>query len=264
LTYAELAPKLSRALGYKVSATTVFREAKRNGWRDVAKYTRLWLEDEHKEQRRAWAGKKLNEIRDRKDPWACRIDIDEKMFRCFTAKRKSKNRPAGTIEMKDYALTAETFIALLKEHVIPDAVKKMSWALEIVIKMDNARAHIGNDLVAKVDAFGRTLKPPVRIELQPPNSPDTNLNDLCFFSSLASAVSKQHMPDPDTLAKEVTRLFDTWHTTDKLAKLWAIKTACLSKIWESEGDNDYKPPCPSSGRAERAEGRAPRNKPRYL
>lgn len=33
LTYEELAPKLSRALGYKVSATTIFREAKRNGWR---------------------------------------------------------------------------------------------------------------------------------------------------------------------------------------------------------------------------------------
>ena len=93
MTYAELAPKLSRALGYKVSATTVFREAKRHGWRDVAKYTRPWLEDEHKEQHRAWAGKKLNEIRDGKDPWACRIDIDEKMFRCFTAKRKTKKSP---------------------------------------------------------------------------------------------------------------------------------------------------------------------------
>ena len=43
LTYAELAPKLSRALGYNVSATTIFRTAKRNGWRDVAKYTRPWL-----------------------------------------------------------------------------------------------------------------------------------------------------------------------------------------------------------------------------
>jgi len=322
LTYEELAPKLSRELGYKVSATTIFREAKRNGWRDVAKYTRPWLEPEHKAQRRAWAGKKLNEIRDGKNPWAFRIDIDEKMFRCFTAKRKSKksptdleaesngrvrvkskthipqtmflaavaqpdkkhkfdgrigmyrcakpvpakrksrNRPAGTIEWKDYSLTAETFMALLKENVIPDAVKKMSWAPEIVIQMDNARAHTGSNLVKEVNDYGRTLKPPVRIELQPPNSPDTNLNDLCFFSSLASAVSKQHTPNPDILAKEVTRLFDTWHTTDKLTKLWAIKTACLSKIWETEGDNDYKLPRLSSGRAGRAEGRAPRNKPR--
>jgi transposase len=279
MTYEELAPKLSRALGYKVSATTIWRYAKRNGWRDVAKYTRPWLEDDHKKQRHAWAAKKLNEIRDGKDPWYCRIDIDEKMFRCFTAKRKTKksptdleaesngrvrvkskthipqtmflaavaqpdkknkfngrigiyrcakpvpakrksrNRPAGTIEWKDYALTAETFMALLKEHVIPDAVKKMSWAPEIVIQMDNARAHTGSNLVKEVNDYGRTLKPPVRIELQPPNSPDTNLNDLCFFSSLASAVSKQHTPNPDILAKEVTRLFNTWHTTEKLTKL---------------------------------------------
>ena len=75
-------------------------------------------------------------------------------------------------------------------------------------------------------------------------------------------MSKQHTPNPDILAKEVTRLFNTWHTTEKLTKLWAIKTACLSKIWESEGDNDYKLPRLSSGRAGRAEGRAPRNKPR--
>jgi len=322
LTYAELAPKLSRALGYNVSATTIFRTAKRNGWRDVAKYTRPWLEEDHKKQRLAWAGKKLNEVKDGKNPWACRIDIDEKMFRCFTARRKSKksptdlaaettgrvrvkskthvpqtmflaavaqpdaahnfdgrigiyrcakpvaakrsskNRDKGTIEMKDYALTAETFMALLKDHVIPDAVEKMSWAPEIVIQMDNARAHIGSDLVNKVNEHGRTLTPPVRIELQPPNSPDTNINDLCFFSSLASAVSKQHTPNPDTLAKEVTRLFKTWHTRDKLMKLWDIKTACLTKIWESEGDNDYKLPRLSSGRAARAEGRAPRNRPR--
>jgi hypothetical protein len=153
-------------------------------------------------------------------------------------------------------------MSAIPDHVIPDAVKKMSWATEIVIQMDNARAHTGHDLVTKANAHGRTLKPPVRIEMQPPNSPDTNLNELCFFSSLASAVSKQHTPDPDTLAKEVTRLFETWHTPDKLTKLWAIKTACLCKIWGIEGDNDYKTHRLSSGRAGRAEGRAPRNKPR--
>ena len=55
------------------------------------------------------------------------------------AKRKSKNRPAGTIKVKDHALTWETFMALLKENVM-----KMSWAREIVNKIDSARAHIGN------------------------------------------------------------------------------------------------------------------------
>ena len=40
-----------------------------------------------------WAGNKLNEIRDWRDPWACRIDIDKKIFRCFTAKRKTKKSP---------------------------------------------------------------------------------------------------------------------------------------------------------------------------
>ena len=69
--------------------------------------------------------------------------------------------------------------------------------------MDNARAHVGGDLVAEMNAFGATKKPKVRIELQPANSPDTNINDLCFFSSLASAVSKVRTPDPEALAKAV-------------------------------------------------------------
>ena len=122
------------------------------------------------------------------------------------SKRKSKNSPAGTIKWKHYSLTTKTFMAKLK-HVIPDAVNKMSWVPEMIIQMDNARAHIGSDLVRKVNSYRRKLKPPVLVEMQPPNSPDTNINDLCFFSSLASAVSKHYTPNPETLAKEMTRLF---------------------------------------------------------
>ena len=106
-----------------------------------------------------------------------------------------------------------------------------------------------------MDALGRTLEPSVRIEMQPLSSPDTNINDLCFFSSLASAVSKQHMPDPDTRAKEVTSLFNTWHTTDTLTKLWAIKTACLEKVWNCKGDNDFKLLRSSSARGARGGAR---------
>ena len=35
------------------------------------------------------------------------------------------------------------------------------------------------------------------------NSPETNINDLCFINSLASAVSKVRTPDPEALAKAV-------------------------------------------------------------
>ena len=78
--------------------------------------------------------------------------------------------------------------------------------------------------------------------MQPANSPDTNINDLCFFSSLASAVSKVHTPDPEALAKAVEDKYWTWHSTAKLAKLWQLKTAVCGCIWLNDGDNDYKLP----------------------
>ena len=132
-------------------------------------------------------------------------------------------------------MTAEFFKKMLKEKVIPAICEKMSWAKEVVIQMDNARAHIGGDLVDEVNAFGATKKPKVRIELQPANSPDTNINDLCFFSSLASAVSKVHTPDPEALAKAVEDKYWTWHSTAKLAKLWQLKTAVCGCIWSNNG-----------------------------
>ena len=256
---------------------------------------------------------------ERQDPRYCVVDIDEKIFRCFTRKRKtkkdpdwvaedqrgsvrvkskshipqtmflsavaqpekkhkfdgrigifrcaeeavtlrkSKNRDAGIKYMKDVPVTADFFKKMLKEKVIPAICEKMSWAKGVVIQMDNARAHVGGDLVREVNAFGATKNPKVRIEMQPANSPDTNINDLCFFNSLASAVSKVRTPDPEALAKAVEDKYWTWHSTAKLAKLWKLKTAVCACIWSNNGDNDYKLPHNVEGSAG---GRAPRNKPR--
>ena len=195
---------------------------------------------------------------DRKHKFDGRIGI----FRCAeeaVTLRKSKNRDAGIKYMKDVPVTADFFKKMLKEKVIPAICEKMSWAKEVTIQVDNARAHIGGDLVREVNAFGATKNPKVRIEMQPANSPDTNINDLCFFNSLASAVSKVRTPDPEALAKAVEDKYWTWHSTAKLAKLWKLKTAVCACIWSNNGDNDYKLPHNVEGSAG---GRAPRNKPR--
>jgi transposase len=320
-TYRELAHGLKKRIGFVVSHVAIWRMAKKKDWRDVPKYTRPWLTDEQKEARRKWAAEKLEQaMRGRGEgPWYCHVDIDEKIFRCFTRKRKTKKDPEWLAEdqrgstrvkskshipqtmflsavaqpepkhkfdgrigifrcaekaftqrkskyrdkgveyMKDVPVTADFFKTMLKEKVIPAICEKMSWAKEVVIQMDNARAHIGGDLVAEMTAFGATTKPKVRIEMQPANSPDTNINDLCFFSSLASAVSKTQTPDPEALAKAVEDKYWTWHSTAKLAKLWQLKTAVCGCIWSNDGDNDYKLPHGVGGGAA---GRAPRNKPR--
>ena len=68
LTFRELAQKLSRRIGFVVSAATIWRTAKREGWVQVAKYTRPWLTDEQILARLKWAAEKLELARRGKDP----------------------------------------------------------------------------------------------------------------------------------------------------------------------------------------------------
>ena len=48
------------------------------------------MTDEQKEARRKWVAEKLEMVRRGLDPWYCVVDIDEKIFRCFTRERKTK------------------------------------------------------------------------------------------------------------------------------------------------------------------------------
>ena len=98
LTYRELAKALKRRIGFAVSAVTIWRTAKREGWVDVAKYTRPWLTDEQILARLKWAAEKLQKEKRGEDPWYCVVDIDEKIFRCFTRKRKTKKDPEWVAE----------------------------------------------------------------------------------------------------------------------------------------------------------------------
>ena len=55
--------------------------------------------------------------------------------------------------------------------------------------------------------------------MQSSNSPDTILNDLYFFSNLASAVSKTLTPNMEVLAQVVEKTCRSWHTAKRLDKL---------------------------------------------
>lgn len=78
---------------FSASCDHVWRTAKREGWVDVAKYTRPWLTDEQILARLKWAAEKLKQSRQGLDPCYCVVDIDEKIFRCFKRKRKAKKDP---------------------------------------------------------------------------------------------------------------------------------------------------------------------------
>ena len=105
------------------------------------------------------------------------------------AKRSSKNRRAGAIEMKPMeSIKMDVCREFLIEKVLPAIRAK--WPQEnsnkpIYIQQDNAPSHVApNDKlfcqVAKEGGFD------IRLILQPPNSPDLNILDLGFFSSIQS------------------------------------------------------------------------------
>jgi hypothetical protein len=102
------------------------------------------------------------------------------------AAKRSKNREKGTLEIKAVKVTRDVMRDYLCQLVVPAIQDK--WPDEdvgrtIYIQQDNAKPHVlPNDegfrqAVAQTDLD-------IRLMQQPPNSPDLNVLDLCFFRSL--------------------------------------------------------------------------------
>ena len=75
---------------------------------------------------------------------------------------------------------------------------------------------------------------------QPPNSPDTNINDLAFFRSIASLQHKIGAgTNKGTLIGSVYEAYEQYHWK-KLRNSWLTLQCCYNSIIESYGGNDYK------------------------
>ena len=77
---------------------------------------------------------------------------------------------------------------------------------------------------------------------QPAQSPDVNVNDCAFFSSLQTQIMKQGTYNTKReeyldLVKEEFGAFDPY----KLDRIWAIMYDNLRSILKNRGGNDYKP-----------------------
>ncbi|CAA0807020.1 Unknown protein [Striga hermonthica] len=109
------------------------------------------------------------------------------------AQRNSRNRQAGTMEMK--AITSvkrENVKAFLIEKVIPSIIEKWprsDYGETIYVQQDNARTHVlpnDPDFVAAASQNGFDI----RLTCQPPNSPDLNILDLGYFRAIQSLQQK--------------------------------------------------------------------------
>lgn len=116
----------------------------------------------------------------------------------------------------------------------------------INLQMDNATPHVGNDNIERLNWFSASREDGFTITytLQPPNSPDIDVNDMCFFRSLASQASKLANVRSDSyenIVCNVVRAFDNY-PADAIYRAYAETFAVYREILKHCGGNDFKMP----------------------
>ncbi len=174
------------------------------------------------------------------------------------AKRKSKNRVAGTIETKAIvSVTKEVVKACLIEKVLPAIKEKWphtSPGRTIYIQQDNAKPHIKADDFDFQEAARRTGLN-VQLVCQPPNSPDMNVLDLGFFRAIQSLQHQQSLKNIDELVRAVEKAFDEFPST-RLNHVFVTLQLCMIEVMKLNGCNGYKIPHVNKSRLEQ-EGHLP-------
>ncbi|XP_057782201.1 uncharacterized protein LOC131000348 [Salvia miltiorrhiza] len=169
------------------------------------------------------------------------------------AQRKSKNREAGTLEQKPIqSITKEVIKDFILRKIIPAIKQKWpAFASKVIfIQQDNARPHIkDNDPqfreAASADGFD------IRIVNQPPNSPDTNINDLGWFRAIQSLQNETACNNVDSLVKAVEKSFEELSPTT-LNNVFLSLQGCMVEIMKVKGQNSYKIPHMKKGALIRA------------
>ncbi|XP_031112047.1 uncharacterized protein LOC116016020 [Ipomoea triloba] len=159
------------------------------------------------------------------------------------AKRRSKNREAGTLETKPIeSVNKEVTRKWLIDYVLPAIRAKCppSSSKTIYIQQDNARPHISmNDVefleAAKKDGFD------IHLTCQPPNSPDMNVLDLGFFRALQSLQHQEAPRNVDELVVATHKAFNEI-SVESLSNVFLTLQLCMVEVMKKYGGNNYKLP----------------------
>ncbi|KAH6804494.1 hypothetical protein C2S51_032741 [Perilla frutescens var. frutescens] len=159
------------------------------------------------------------------------------------AKRKCKNRAAGTMEAKPIvSVTKDVIRSYVLTKLLPSIKEKWSSSSSrtIFIQQDNARPHLDiNDAhfveEAQKDGFD------IRLCCQPPNSPDMNVLDLGFFRAIDSL---QHQEAPSTIEEFVAAVENSFEKfpTQELNNVFLTLQSYMVEVMKSLDGNNYKIP----------------------
>lgn len=156
------------------------------------------------------------------------------------AERSSKNRPAGTLELKTYAVTRDIYRQCLCRSVIPCIKALWPSGKRVILQHDNAKPHVAADdpavLAACAEGGWR-----MRLQPQPANSPDFNALDLGFFSSIQSLQHKKKAKTIEDLVNNVDEAFKQLHYS-ALDRVFVSLQSVLMASMDVDGSNKYAIP----------------------
>jgi hypothetical protein len=160
------------------------------------------------------------------------------------AKRNSKNWVAGEEKEIDVPVTAEYYRKQMQDVLLPAIIEAMPWAgkrgRKLVIQHDGAKPHTGKGNTQYWPELMLTLYPgrDIEVVVQPAQSPDLNVLDLGFFSSLQRKVDKT---DPDNLSALLDHVEECYweYDPDTLERVWQALFNVYNCILQEKGGNEY-------------------------
>ncbi|VFR00104.1 unnamed protein product [Cuscuta campestris] len=174
------------------------------------------------------------------------------------AKRASKNRPAGTMEIKAVPkITRDVMRSMIIQQLLPAIRAKWpGTSKHVIIQQDNAKPHININDPEFVSA-SKEGDWDIQLQFQPPNSPDLNVLDLGFFRSIDALSDKTAPRSMRELITNVTMSYDQL-TAQTLNNVFLTYQEVMGEVLKQKGGNDYKIPHMGKERLAR-EGMLPEN-----
>ncbi|ETN03780.1 hypothetical protein PPTG_15976 [Phytophthora nicotianae INRA-310] len=159
------------------------------------------------------------------------------------AKKSSRNQPAGTLITKAVNVGRREQRAMLIYNVIPAIKMKCPAFLKgvpLIIQQDGARCHVEpNDpaILAACRADGWDIC----IEMQPSNSPDTNILDLGYFRSIQAL---QYEESPNSIDELIECTIASYQNLqpETLEDTFVSLQKVMECIIQDLGNNSYKRP----------------------
>lgn len=158
------------------------------------------------------------------------------------ARRSSRNRVAGTLELRAFPATKETYKRMVLNDVVPAIIAK--WPLwsgqSVVLQHDNASPHASvtsDDFEALAGSHGWRIA----VRCQPPQSPDLNVLDLGFFASIQAEHFQQRMGSIEEMVDQVREAFYSM-PSETLDNTFITLQHVVVAVLQARGGNDFKLP----------------------